>query len=107
MNSARSWSYHYDGLGPLGGVVVHTAPGTGLSLHVTDVVFSVWTDALVSIFFQENLATVLGPYRLGESHLGIIALHFGTPKEIAENTALTVTTSAALPQSIDVLGFIA
>jgi hypothetical protein len=36
-----------------------------------------------------------------------LAIHFLTPKKCTANTAVTVTTSAAIAQSVDITGFIA
>lgn len=101
------WSYHVDGSGALTDAVVHAAPGAGLSLYVTEIVVSLGAAVAMNLFFEEGANKVLGPYYLeGVSGRGL-ALHFGTPKKITPNTALTLTTSGAVAHTVDVLGFVA
>lgn len=86
---------------------VHAAPGAGLSLYVTDIVFSIGAATASSIFFEEGATTVLGPYFLEAVNGRGMAIHFVTPKKITANTALTVTNTGATTFSIETLGFIA
>lgn len=101
------WSYHVNGSAALTDASVHAAPGVGLSLYVTDIVFSSGAATAINAFFEESTTTVLGPYYLEAVAGRGMSLHFGTPKKITANTALTVTTSAAIAHSIDVTGFTA
>lgn len=103
----QTWSYHVNGSSALTDATVHAAPGAGLSLYVTDIVFSSGAATAINAFFEESTTTVLGPYYLEAVAGRGMAVHFGTPKKITANTALTVTTSAAIAHSIDVTGFIA
>ena len=101
------WSYHSDGSSALTDASVAAAPGAGYSHFVTDVVVSTGAATALNVFFEEGSTKVLGPYYLEAVAGRGIALHFGTPKKITANTALTVTTSAAIAQCVDVLGFTA
>ena len=101
------WSYHVNGSTALTDATVHAAPGAGLSLYVTDIVFSSGAATAINAFFEEGASTVLGPYYLEAVAGRGMALHFQTPKKVTANTALTVTTSAAIAHSVDVTGFVA
>ena len=101
------WSYHENSSSALTDASVHAAPGLGLSLYVTDIVCSTGAATALNIFFEESTTTVLGPYYLEAVAGRGLALHFQTPKKVTANTALTVTTSAAIAHSIDVTGFTA
>ena len=101
------WSYHENSSNALTDASVHAAPGVGLSLYVTDIVCSTGAATALNIFFEESATTVLGPYYLEAVAGRGLALHFQTPKKVTANTALTVTTSAAIAHSIDVTGFTA
>jgi hypothetical protein len=103
----QQWSYHSDGSSALTDATVHSAPGSGLSLYVTSIVFSTGAATACNIFFEEGSTKVLGPWYLEAVAGRGLAVHFGTPKKITANTALTVTTSAAIAQAVDVTGFIA
>lgn len=101
------WSYHSNGSAALTDASVHAAPGAGLSIYVTDIIVSTGAATAMNVFFEEGATTVLGPYYLEATAGRGVALHFSTPKKITANTALTVTTSAAIAQSVDVTGYIA
>lgn len=101
------WSYHLDTSTAQTDASVHAAPGAGLSLYVTDIVFSSGAATAINLFFEEGASKVLGPYYLEAAAGRGMALHFVTPKKITANTALTLTTSAAIAHSVDVTGFTA
>lgn len=103
----QQWSYHENSSSALTDTSVHAAPGAGLSLYVTTIVCSTGAATALNIFFEEGASTVLGPYYLEAVAGRGFAITFGVPKKITANTALTVTTSAAIAHSIDVTGFIA
>lgn len=86
---------------------IHSAPGSGLSLYVTDIIFSIGVATASSIFFEEGASTVLGPWYLEAIAGRGMALHFQTPFKVTANTALTVTNTGATTYSILVLGFTA
>lgn len=101
------WSYHEDSSNALTDASVHAAPGAGLSLYVTDIVCSTGAATAMNIFFEEGTTKVLGPWYLEAVAGRGLAIHFGTPKKITANTALTVTTSAAIAHSVDITGYTA
>lgn len=101
------WSYHENSSSALTDTTVHAAPAAGLSLYVTDIICSTGAATAMNIFFEEGATTVLGPWYLEAVAGRGLAIHFQTPKKITAATALTVTTSAAIAHSIEVLGFIA
>lgn len=101
------WSYHVNGSSALTDTSVHAAPGAGLSLYVTDIVVSLGAASALNVFFEEGASTVLGPYYLEAVNGRGMHIKFQTPKKITANTALTVTSSAAVAHSIDVTGFTA
>ena len=102
----QTWSYHENSSSALTDTSVHAAPGAGLSLYVTDIICSTGAATAFNIFFEEGASTVLGPYYLEAIAGRGVAIQFQTPKKITANTALTVTTSAAIAHSIDVQGFV-
>jgi len=101
------WSYHSNGSAALTDASVHAAPGAGLSLYVTSIVVSTGAATALNVFFEEGSTIVLGPYYLEAVAGRGLALFFQVPKKITANTALTVTTSAAIAQCVDVMGFTA
>lgn len=101
------WSKHLDGSSAYTDESIHAAPGAGLSLYVTDIVFSSGAATAINLFFEEGASKVLGPYYLEAVAGRGLHIKFQTPKKITANTALTATTSAAIAQSIDVTGFTA
>lgn len=101
------WSKHLDGSTAYTDESVHAAPGAGLSLYVTDIVVSTGAATAMNIFFEESTTKVLGPWYLEAVAGRGLHIKFATPKKITANTALTVTTSASIAQSIDVTGFTA
>lgn len=61
----------------------------------------------LNVFFEESTTTVLGPFYLEAVNGRGFVINFSTPKKITANTALTVTTSAAVAHSIEVTGYTA
>lgn len=101
------WSYHANGSTALTDASVHASPGAGLSLYVTSITVSSGAATAMNVFFEEGSTTVLGPYYLEAVAGRGFHLTFPTPKKITAATALTVTTSAAIAHSVDVIGFTA
>lgn len=101
------WSYHEDSSSALTDASVQSAPASGLSVYVTDIVVSTGAATALNIFFEEGSTKVLGPWYLEAVAGRGLAIHFSTPKQITAATALTITTSAAIAHSIDVTGFVA
>lgn len=100
------WSYHENSSNALTDTEVKATPGAGFSIFVTDIVFSTGSATACNIFLEEGATTVLGPYYLEAVAGRGLALHFTTPKKITASTALTVTTSAAIAHSLDVMGYV-
>ena len=100
------WSYHENSSSALTDASVQAAPGVGLSLYVTDIVCSTGAATALNVFLEEGATTVLGPWYLEAVAGRGLAIHFLTPKKITANTALTITTSAAIAHGIDITGFI-
>ncbi len=107
VDHANNWSYHSDGSSALTDQQVQAAPGAGLSVYITDIIFSTGAATACNIFFEEGASTILGPYYLEATAGRGLSIHFQTPKKCTANTAVTVTTSAAIAQALDVTGFIA
>lgn len=103
----QTWSYHENSSNALTDASVHAAPGAGLSLYVATIVVSTGAATALNVFFEEGASTVLGPYYLEAVAGRGLVINFQTPKKITANTALTITTSAAIAHGIDVTGFIA
>lgn len=103
----QTWSYHVDGSSALTDATVHAAPGAGLSLYVQTIVVSLGAATAINVFFEEGASKVLGPYYLEAVNGRTLVINFTSPKKITANTALTVTSSAAVAHAIDVTGFIA
>jgi len=101
------WSYHLDTSTAQTDAAVHAAPGAGLSLYVTDIVFSSGAATAINLFFEETATKVLGPYYLEAVAGRGCVLRFLTPKKITANTALTLTTSASIAHCVDVTGYTA
>lgn len=104
----QAWSYHAD---QSAGTVktddtVHAAPGAGLSLYVTSIVFSIGAATASQIFFEESTTKVLGPWFLEAVSGRGVVVAFPKAKKITSNTALTVTNTGATTYSIDVEGYI-
>jgi hypothetical protein len=106
-SSPQQWDYHENSSNALTDQQVHAAPGANLSIYITDIVFSTGAATACNIFFEESTTTVLGPYYLEAVAGRGASIHFNTPKKITANTAVTVTTSAAIAHGLDVHGFIA
>lgn len=104
----RVWSYHENSASTLTDTSVKAAPGAGLSLYVTDIVVSLGAATALNVLFEEGTTTtVLGPFYLEAVSGRGLAIQFRTPKKLTANTALSVTTSAAVLHSIEVLGYTA
>lgn len=103
----QTWSYHEDSSSALTDASVHAAPGAGLSLYVQTIVVSLGAASALNVFFAEGASKVLGPYYLEAVNGRTLVINFTCPKKITANTALTVTTSAAVAHAIDVTGFTA
>jgi hypothetical protein len=103
----NKWSYHEDSSSTLTGASVQSAPGAGLSVYVTDIILSLGAATALNLVLKESSTVIVGPLYLEAVNGRTIHVRFHTPKKCTANTALTVTTSAALAHGLDILGFIA
>jgi hypothetical protein len=101
------WTYHSNGSVALTDATVHAAPGAGLSLYVGTITFSSGAATAINMFLEEGASTVMGPYYLEATAGRGMSVQFNPPRKITVNTALTVTTSAAIAHSVDITGFTA
>lgn len=101
------WSYHENSSSALTDAVVQAAPGAGLSVYITDIVFSTGAATACNIFLEESTTTILGPYYLEAVAGRGLVTPLVTPHKCTANTAVTVTTSAAIAHGLDIKGFIA
>lgn len=97
-------SYHSDGPSALTDQEVFADPGDGFQLVITEIILSTGAATALNVFFEEGSTKVLGPWYL-EAVAGR-GVHWKGRKHITASTNVTVTTSAAIAQSIDVQGYI-
>lgn len=98
--SPRTLSFHSDGSSALTDTTVVADPGDGFQIVVLSIMFSTGAATACNIFFEEGSTKVLGPWYL-EAVAGRGVFWSGY-KPITASTALTVTTSASIAQSLDV-----
>jgi hypothetical protein len=101
------WKYHVNGSSALTDTSVHSAPGSGLSLYIGTIVFSSGAATAINMFLEEGASTIAGPYYLEAVAGRGMAIQFNPPLKVTVNTALTITTSAAIAHSVDITGFTA
>jgi hypothetical protein len=99
------WKYHVNGSSALTDTSVHSAPGAGLSLYIGTIVFSSGAATAINMFLEETSTTIAGPYYLEAVAGRGMAIQFNPPLKVTANTALTITTSAAIAHSVDITGF--
>jgi hypothetical protein len=104
-HAPQVWSYHLDTSTAQTDTEVHASAGAGLSLFVTDVVFSNVGTAAINLFFEEGSTKKLGPYYLPAA-AGGLHISFAVPKKMTAATALTLTTSASHAHCVDVTGYV-
>jgi hypothetical protein len=83
--------------------VVKAAPGAGLALYVTDILFS--TDTAMNIFLEAGAVIMTPAVYLAVN--GGWSAHFQTPIRWTTATAITITSSAAGNHSVLILGYTA
>jgi hypothetical protein len=103
----NKWNYHEDSSSALTDASVQAAPGAGLSVYLTDIIISLGAATALNLFMEEGATKIIGPLYLEAVNGRTIHLRFQTPKKCTANTAVTVTTSAALAHGLEILGFIA
>ena len=98
------WSYHLDTSTAQTDTSVKADPGDGFQIVVTSIIFSTGSATACNIFFEEGASKVLGPWYLeAVAGRGVV---WNGHKPITASTALTVTTSASIAQSLDVCGYV-
>lgn len=105
----NSWQYHSDGSSALTDSSVKAAPGSGLSVYVTYISVSTGAATALNFFLEEGSTKVYGPKYL-EAVAGRSYVHgngCGVIYKATANTAVTITTSAAIAHSVDIKGFVA
>ena len=83
---------------------VKAAPGAGLSLYITDIYVS--AKGTVDVTLEEGTSTFKFRYYASGAGDGVTR-NLRTPKKLTANTALTVTTSAAVTVTVGVHGYTA
>lgn len=83
---------------------VKAAPGAGLSLYITDIYFA--ANGAVTITLEEGTSTLKFRYYAAAAGDGV-SKAFQVPIKLTANTALTVTTSAAVTATVVVNGYTA
>lgn len=100
----RWWSFHSDGSSALTDSSVQGDPGDGFQIVITEIMFSTGAATACNIFLEEGATKILGPWYL-EAIAGR-GLFWKGKKHVTASTAVTVTTSAAIAQSVDIQGYI-
>lgn len=80
------------------------APGSGKYLYVTDIV--IICNAAVTVTLEQGTTTTKFKHYADGQGSGISA-HFLTPMKLADNTSLTLTTSAAVTVFVLAAGYVA
>lgn len=96
----RHGNFHSDGSSALTDTSVVADPGDGFQVVLTGIFFSTGAATACNIFFEEGSTKILGPWYL-EAVAGR-GLQWKGEKFVTASTAVTVTTSAAIAQSLDV-----
>lgn len=101
----RWWSYHENSSSALTDASVQAAPGAGFQIVITSIIVSTGAATALNFFLEEGVTTIWGPdYLEAVSGRGFVSGPI--KKHITANTAVTITTSAAILHSIDILGYI-
>jgi hypothetical protein len=98
-------TYHENSSSALTDTVVASAPGANKRIVVTNIRCSTGAATAWNIFFEEGSTTIIGPIYL-EAVAGRGYCSGPIFRPVSTNTALTVTTSAAIAHSIDIEYFI-
>jgi hypothetical protein len=86
---------------------VKPTPGSGLSLYVQTVVFSIGAATASSILLEFGSTAVFGPHYLEAINGRGLAVTFNSPIKLTSNNALTATSTGATTCTLDVYGFTA
>lgn len=102
----RYWSFHSDGTSALTDQSVQADPGDGFQIVITSIIVGSGAATSLNFFLEEGSTKIFGPYYLE----AIVGRGFSTPagfkKHVTASTAVTITTSAAIQQAIDIQGYI-
>ena len=99
------WSYHEDSSSALTDTSVQAAPGVGFQIVITNIIVSTGAATALNFFLEEATTKIFGPIYL-EAVAGRGFVSGPIKKHITANTAVTITTSAAIAHSVDILGYI-
>jgi hypothetical protein len=99
-----SWSYHEDSSSALTDAEVKAAPGAGYQIVLTEIIVSIGAATAFNFFLEEGASKIFGPHYL-EAVNGR-GFFWQGEKKVTANTAVTVTTSAAIAHGIDIQGYI-
>lgn len=100
----RFWSYHEDSSSALTDTTVQSSPGAGFQTVITDIIVSTGAATALNFFLEEGASKIWGPIYL-EAVAGRGFVWKGK-KHVTAATAVTITTSAAIAHSIEILGYI-
>lgn len=101
------WHYHENSSSALTDATVRADPGDGFAIFVTDIICSTGAATALNFFFEEGASTVWGPDYLEAVAGRGVAIHLQQHKMVTASTALTITSSAAIAHSFDILGYVA
>lgn len=107
IDHPNKWFHNTNGSSALTDTEIAAAPGAGLSNYLTDVIISSGAATAMNAFIEEGASKKLGNYYLEAVAGRSIHLRLATPYKATANTALTVTTSAAIAHTVTFSGFIA
>jgi hypothetical protein len=94
--------------GSMSDTTVKSAPSSGLSLYITDIIYSIGAATASTILLEESTTTaVFGPHYLEAINGRGLAVHFTTPIKIAAATLLSATNTGSTTATLDVYGFTA
>jgi len=100
----QHWSFHSDGSSALTDSTVQADPGDGFEIVITEIKVSTGAATAMNVFLEEGSTKIWGPDYL-EATAGR-GFQFKVNKHVTPSTAVTITTSAAIAQSIDIQGYI-
>ena len=105
----HQWSYHENSSSALTDTTVHAACGAGLFNYIQFIKVSNGSTTALNYFIEDGTTTTIwGPDYLEAVNGRGVALTLLIPKkQTTSNTAVSITTSAAVAHSIDIIGFCA
>ena len=102
----RWWSYHLNTSTAQTDTTVQAAPGAGFQIVITYIQFSLGAATAINMFLEEGASTIWGPIYLEAINGRGYVTPYGFKKHVTVNTALTLTTSASVAHSVEILGYI-